>query len=399
MESGLSNNLKSTRNRLGLSQQQLADAAGITRQTIGGIEAGQYAPSAAVALRLAKALGCRVEDLFWLEEDLPTIEARSAGTIPAGTRTRVTLAQVNGQWVAHPLIGLSAFRTEMVPADGLGDPKPGGEQVAVKLLDDPENLLRTVVIAGCTPALSLWARSAERWYPGLRVHWTHANSMAALDSLARGEVHAAGCHLYDPATGEYNTPFVRQALPGRTVILVNLGVWEEGFVVAPGNPKGIRHGADLTRADVVLVNREEGAGSRLLLDTLLSEEGVPVTAVQGYDRVVGSHQEIACAVSAGWADVGVSTAALAAVYGLSFVPLRRVRYDLALLEASLRHEPIRQLFGTLHHRWVRCQLEVLGGYDTSRTGEVVTQISSASPSAGAGAGNGKVAVEVEDWPR
>src|SRR5689334_6786687 len=121
MESGLANNLKATRTRLGLSQQQLAEAAGITRQTIGGIEAGQYAPSATVALRLAKALGCRMEDLFWLEENLPTIGARPAGIVPPGTRTRVTLAQVNGQWVAHPLVGAKAFREEMVPADGLGE--------------------------------------------------------------------------------------------------------------------------------------------------------------------------------------------------------------------------------------------------------------------------------------
>jgi len=373
MDSGLANNLKGIRNRLGLSQQQLADAAGVTRQAIGGIEASHYAPTAAVALRLAKALGCRVEDLFWLQENLPTIEARVAG---AGMRSgaRVALAKVSGEWVAHPLTGARAFREELVPADGLAEPTNGNDRVAVKLLDDPELLARTVVISGCTPALSLWARSAERWHPGLRVHWLHANSMAALGGLARREVHAAGCHLYDASTTEYNAPFVRQVLPGRAVTLINLGVWEEGFLVAQDNPKRLLRVADLARPDVVLINREEGAGSRLLLDSVLRKESLVHSEIRGYTSTVGSHQEVAAAVASGQADIGVSTAAVAALYGLGFVPLQHVRYDLALHSEALHYEPMRQLLGTLHHRWVRSQLEVLGGYDTTQTGEIVAEL-------------------------
>ena len=116
-------------------------------------------------------------------------------------------------------------------------------------------------------------------------------------------------------------------------------------MVRSGNPKGLRCGADLAQSGVRLVNREVGAGSRLLLDTTLASEDVP-------------------------ADVGVSTAALAAIYGLDFVPLRLVRYDLAVLEDSLTEEPVKQLLSTLEHRWVKSQLETLGGYDTSHTGEV-----------------------------
>ncbi len=370
-ESGLRNQLKAVRTRLGRSQQELAAAAGITRQTIGGIEAGLYAPSAAVALRLAKALGCRVEELFWLGEDLPTVQAVPVEPAPPGRPLRVTLAQVGGRWVAHPLSAEKAFRTEMIPADGVAAREGGKDTLSVQLLDDPEALTRTVVLAGCAPALSLWARSAERWHPGLRVHWIHANSTSALLSLARGEVHAAGVHLRDPLTGEDNAPYVRRILAGRAVVLVNLGVWEEGLVVRPGNPERLLRGADLAREGVVLVNREEGAGSRLLLDTLLREDGVEPAGVQGYERVVSTHQGVARAIAAGQADVGVSTASVAATYGLSFVPLRQVRYDLAVLEESLGQEPIRQLLGTLHHRWVRSQLGVLGGYDTTRTGEMV----------------------------
>ena len=369
-EGALSSSLKATRSRLGLSQQQLAEAAGVTRQTIGGIEAGQYAPSALVALRLAKALGCRVEDLFRLEEDLPTVEALAAQGFPQVGSVRVALAQVGGRWVAHPLQGEQAFRTEMVPADGVVGQNIGEGPLTVQLLDAPENLARTVILAGCTPALSLWARSAERWYPGLRVHWIHANSTAALQCLAREEVHAAGLHLCDPETGEQNVPYVRKAIPEGDTVLVTLGVWEEGFLTRPGDPRRLNGGADLAQEGVTLVNREAGAGARQLLDNLLRAERVPTTAIRGYDWAAGSHQEVALAVQAGKADVGVSAASVAAAYGLGFTPLQSVRYDLALRKSSLDLEPVRQLLGTLHHPWVRSQLRLLGGYDTALTGEV-----------------------------
>lgn len=369
-ESGLPNNLKATRTRLGLSQQQLAEAAHITRQTIGGIEAGQYAPSAAVALRLAKALGCRVEELFWLEEDLPTVEVLAAGNIPPGVATRVALAKVGERWTAHPLIGEAAFRAEMIPADGIALAETETGVIRVKLLDEPDSLARNIMLAGCTPTLSLWARSAERWHPGLRVHWKFANSIEALHCLARGEVHAAGIHLFDPRTGDDNARYARNIAGALNLALVHLGTWEEGFVVAPGNPRGISGVRDLAGKKITLVNREEGSGARLLLDRLLEQEGMDIRTVRGAAPIVCSHQEVARAILDGKADVGISAAAVATAYGLDFVPLQQTRYDLVLREESLRLEPMQQLLGTLHHRWIRSQLSVLGGFDTTQTGEI-----------------------------
>jgi putative molybdopterin biosynthesis protein len=377
-ESAPQNNLRGTRVRLGLSQQQVADAAGIARQTVGGIESGQYSASAAVALRLARALGCRVEDLFWLDEDLPQIEAVRAAGLSENRDSRVTLARVGDRWVAHSLEGARAFRTEMVPADGTCAGRSSSGSVTVQLLDEPENLARTVVIAGCTPALSLWARSAERWHPGLRVHWIHANSTDALESLARGEVHAAGVHLIDAETGEFNVPSVRRVVSGSGVILVNLGTWEEGLAVRTGNPLGLCSAADLGKPGVRIVNREEGAGSRVLLDSLLREEGIDGASLAGYERTVAGHEEVARCVFDGQADTGISTAAAAAQYRLDFVPLRSVRFDLAVKREYLGFEPVRQLLGTLHHRWIRSQLKVLGGFDTTLTGETVAEVEAGS---------------------
>ncbi|MHC5769081.1 MAG: substrate-binding domain-containing protein [Nostoc sp.] len=374
-DSDLRNNLKSIRTRLGMSQQDLANIANVTRQTISGVESGLYAPSVAITLRLAKALGCQVEDLFWLERDLPEIEAVLAKPVPNGQQLRVSMARVGGQWIAYPLIGKDAFRQDMIPADGESTSFTGTNKVRVRLLDDNlETLHNTVVIAGCAPVISLWARATERWHPQLRVQYNFANSMAALHSLCKGEAHIAGMHLYDPETGEYNTPFVRDVLAGREAVLITLGVWEEGLLLKSGNPMGIRTVTDLVSGGATIVNREIGSGSRMLLEQTLQKEQIPFDAVQGFDNILKSHQDVAQAVVRGVADAGMSTASVATAFGLGFIPLHQSRYDLVILKEYLEEAPVQQLLSTLGHRMVHSQFEILGGYDISKIGEVVATV-------------------------
>ncbi|MBE9205705.1 helix-turn-helix domain-containing protein [Nostoc sp. LEGE 06077] len=403
-DSDLRNNLKSIRTRLGMSQQDLANIAGVTRQTISGVESGQYAPSVAITLKLAKALGCQVEDLFWLEQDLPEIEAILAKPVTINQPLRVSLARVGGQWIAYPLVGKDAFRQDMTPADGEtvavdgfpgisklllasavarnerhpegeAEKQIGADKVKVRLLDDNlEALHNTVVIAGCSPVISLWARATERWHPQLRVHFTFANSMAALHSLCRGEAHIAGMHLYDPKTGEHNVPFVREVLAGKSAVVITLGLWEEGLLVPSGNPKDWKTLSDLVAAKATIINRETGAGSRMLLERKLQEAQIPFDAVKGFEHIVTSHQDVAQAVAFGLADAGISTASIAATFGLGFIPLHQSRYDLVILKEYLEESPIQQLLSTLGHRMVHSQLEVLGGYDISKIGEVVATV-------------------------
>ncbi|QKD82569.1 helix-turn-helix domain-containing protein [Thermoleptolyngbya sichuanensis A183] len=381
-DSDLCNNLKQIRLRLGMSQQDLAAIAGVSRQTIGGVEAGQYAPSTTVALRLAGALGCQVEDLFWLEQDAVELDAIPIRDFPTDQVTRLSLARVGGQWIAHPLKGGTAFRTEMVPADGEGRYDSTTQMLRVHLLDDLEKLHRTVVIAGCTPALSLWARAAERWHPDLRVHWTLDNSMCALDRLCCGEVHLAGMHLYDAATQDHNVPFVKTALQTQaalqnvSAVVINLGSWEEGLLIQPGNPLHLKTIEDLTRPDVKIVNREAGAGSRQVLERSLQAAGIPPQAVRGFDTLAAGHLEVARAIATGQASAGVSTASVAAAFGLEFIPLHHSRYDLVTLQSYLEEAPVQQLLSTLGHRRVLSQLQTLGGYDTSQTGDILSTVMS-----------------------
>jgi putative molybdopterin biosynthesis protein len=372
-DSSLRNNLKSIRTRLAMSQQDLANLAGVTRQTISGVESGQYAPSVEITLRLAKALGCQVEHLFWLERDLPEIEAILTKPVTDVPQLRVSLARVGGQWIAYPLIGKDAFRQDMIPADGEGQIHQ--DKLRVRLLDDNmDSLYNTVVIAGCSPVISLWARATERWHPQLRVQYNFANSMAALHSLCKGEAHIAGMHLYDPITGEYNIPFVKDALAGREAVIITLGVWEEGLMVKSGNPKGINTLNDLVQMGATIVNREVGSGSRLLLEQTLEKEQIPFHTLQGFDHIITSHQDVAHTIASGLADAGISTASVATAFGLGFIPLRRSRYDLVILKKYLEETPVQQLLSTLGHRLVHSQLEILGGYDISKIGEVVATV-------------------------
>ncbi|MBH8576566.1 helix-turn-helix domain-containing protein [Nostocaceae cyanobacterium CENA369] len=427
-DTSICNNLKAIRNRLGMSQQELANIVGVTRQSIAAVETGQCAPSVAICLRLAKALGCQVEDLFWLEEeDLPKIEAILVGSIPNVQRSQVSLARIGDRWIAYPLLGRDAFRIEMIPSDGevvaasypvvgsdtgtsdsnvgaspvrvdglssksklpLASTKvrnerhPEGEvesqigtnKVLVRLLDDIDKLHNTVAIAGCTPVLSLLARATERWHPQLRVHYRFAHSMAALHSLCRGEVHIAGMHLYDPHTGEHNIPFVRKVLTGKDAVLITLGVWEEGLLVQPGNPMKVKTVSDLVEFGATVVTHEVGSGNRMLLERKFQEEQVPLEAVKRLARIVHNHQEVALSIVSGVADAGISTASIAATFGLGFIPLHSARYDLVILKEYLEEAPVQQFLNILGNRLVRSQLQILGGYDISKTGEVVANIS------------------------
>ncbi len=375
----LCNNLKQIRLRLGMSQQDLAAIAGVSRQTISGVEAGQYAPSTTVALRLARALGCQVEDLFWLNQDAPELEAIPAQDFPREMPLRLSLARVGGRWIAHPLVRENAFRLEMIPADGEAICEADAPTLSVKLLDDPEKLQNTVVLAGCTPALSLWARAAEMWHPNLRVHWTFDNSVSALDRLCRGEVHMAGMHLYDPLTQDHNVSFVQAALRETAAVLINLGSWEEGLLIHPANPLNLKTIHDLNQPHVTIVNREKGSGSRQLLERSLQQADIPFHAVKGFDQIVHGHLEVAQAIATGKATTGVSTASVAKAFGLGFIPLHRARYDLAILKPYLDETPVQQLLSTLGHRRVLSQLAALGGHDTSQTGEIVASIEPLSP--------------------
>ncbi|MDF0675268.1 MAG: substrate-binding domain-containing protein [Nitrospira sp.] len=373
-----SNNLKTVRTKQGFSQGELAKRAGITRQAVSSIESNLYLPTTAVALRLASVLACRVEDLFSLAPVEDIIEGTLIGRLPqAETQTqsiRVKVSTVGKRTIVRPVAGLGEQLSFAVPADGYVTDTPNrfsGTTIRVKLSRDREAIQQEISVAGCDPAIFLAGEHLRRHKDQTTVVGWPMGSMAALQALQRGEVHVAGMHLFDPASGESNVPFLRRSLKGSGYEVVTFATWEEGFMVRRGNPLSIRTTADLAERSVVLVNREEGSGARLLLDQRLRASSVEPTHVQGYDRIVSSHFEVARVIAERQADVGIGIRSAAQLFGLDFIPLQTARYDLVVPKPYLQSHPtLAHLFETIVSGPFRNEIEALGGYDTSETGRV-----------------------------
>jgi molybdate-binding protein/DNA-binding XRE family transcriptional regulator len=367
--------LRAARAQLGISQAELAHRAGVTRQAVSAIESGKAAPTMAVALKLARVLGRRVDDLFRLVDELPSVSAEllDAGDLPADESIRVQVANVGGRIVARPLTGPAGVMLTLPRANGLVRPPLRGARrhpVSIELFADPTSLDSTLVAVGCDPATSLLAEHLRRRHPTVEMVWQGGNSLQALESVGRGEAHLAGTHLLDPETGVYNAPFARRLL-GPKARLVTFAIWEQGLMLAPGNPRGIGHVGELGRADVRIANREDGSGARALLDAELAGAGLKPAQVTGYGTVVRSHLAAAEAVAAGLADAAVGVRAAALALGLAFQPLAQERYDLAIPDRFFELPAVQALLETLTSPLFRLEVEALGGYDVTPMGTIV----------------------------
>ena len=375
----LRNNLKRFRQQAQLSQQKLAGLAGISRQAYAAAESGAATPSTEVALRLARALGTGVDGLFSLAEDSPpAVQAELVGAeetdeaIGRPTPSRRTrLVQVGHRLLARPLLGPVAARHSLVEADGLILSGPvEGNLVEVQPFDAGEVRRPTLVMLGCDPAAALVESELGR--QGIRLVWAEEGSYQALAGLARGEAHVAGCHLKDEASEQYNLSWARRLIPFPCT-LVTFAVWQQGLIVAPGNPKDICGVEDLATPEVTIVNRPAGSGSRSLLDRLLQQSGIPTTEVAGYGQEVGGHLAVASAVASGLVDAGVGVESAASTMGLGFVPLEEERYDLVIPNHFLNQPEVQILLDLLDRPALHRRVEALGGYDVSSMGHAVSQ--------------------------
>ena len=359
-----------------LSQLELAKMVGISRQSLCGLESGRVVPGTDVALRLAQVLNCRLESVFYLNAPLAPLEATMAAgpAMPESASQRVSLADINGRWVAHP-IDPRRSQSFSQAADGLVRVSPRrvrrARTVQVEPLGDLEFARRRLVVMGCAPALGMLAARLGREPAGIQISWVQGSSMAALRALERSEVHVAGLHLCDEATREFNIPFVRRALPGRGMLFVNFASWEQGIVVAAGNPFRIRSAEDLANPKIRLVQREPGAGAHKLLEQALRAKRMPASAVRGSGGVALGHMEVAQAIAMGVADAGIAIRGAALAFGLGFIPLAVERFDLVIPRALATDARVERLVDTLGSTTFRRELDIMGGYMTHESGQQV----------------------------
>jgi molybdate-binding protein/DNA-binding transcriptional regulator YhcF (GntR family) len=199
----------------------------------------------------------------------------------------------------------------------------------------------------------------------------HAGSLGGLIALQEDRAHLAGIHLLDEETGEYNYPYIKRILPGREVAVVHLVYRIQGLMIARGNPKKIGGIADLKRSGITFINRQEGSGTRVLLDIQLRQLGISPREIKGYEREMETHLAVGLNVARGEADAALGIEAAARSCDLDFLPLFRERYDLVIPIASYRSQLLAPLLETVVSEEFKEVVNRVGGYDTSQTGMTV----------------------------
>ncbi len=292
---------------------------------------------------------------------------------------RVAVGKVGGRVLAAPLSRGAGVITSLVQADGITIIPRGsqgleaGTAVQVRLYRPAALIERTLFAIGSHDlTLDLLAQYLSE--AGRRLVSVNVGSLGGLVALRRKEAHLAGSHLLDPETGEYNLKYIREYLPGQPVSVIAWVGREQGLLVRKGNPKEIHSLEDLARPEVAFVNRQRGAGTRVLLDYHLNRIGVAPETIQGYNQEEYTHLAVAAAVSSNRADCGLGVAAAAKALDLDFVPLFSERYDLVIPQEYVSSPLFVPLFDLANEPRFRNAVAALPGYDVSRMGEKVADV-------------------------
>jgi putative molybdopterin biosynthesis protein len=288
---------------------------------------------------------------------------------------RVTLAHVGERLLATPLNRGAGVITSLVRADGLAhiprfsEGVDAGQAVDIMLYRTTAEIEGTLLAMGShDPMLDLLGQYYAASAAGYRLASTNVGSLGGLVALRRREAHVAGIHLFDPESAAYNLPYIRKYLPDVEVQLITFAHREQGLIVAQGNPLGIASLDDLPR--VRYVNRQRGAGTRILLDYELEQRGISADQVSGYDHEEYTHLAVAAAVASGIADCGLGVRNAALAMNLDFVPVTWERYDLVIPQAHLEDPKVRAFMEVLTSDSFKAALGQQAGYDISETGKV-----------------------------
>ena len=319
----------------------------------------------------------------WLglaEPDATTVTAISTRKIvsPIGDDDylRVALARIDDRLQATPLQrGAGAIRS-LAQADGLAhiprfhEGVDRGGELKVALYRPPRLIENTVMIMGShDPMLDLLATHLRLRAADVRLVSVNVGSLGGLIALRRGEAHLAGSHLFDPETASYNMTYLRRYLPDESATLVAFAHREQGLMLPAGNPLGIASVADLR--GLRYVNRQRGAGTRVLFDYLLDQEGIAPDEISGYAREEYTHLAVAAAVADGIGDCGMGLRSAAEAMGLDFIGVTWERYDLVIPERFLDHAGVQALFDVLRDDAFKRDLGAQSGYRSDETGQVV----------------------------
>ena len=291
---------------------------------------------------------------------------------------RVKLGAVGNKIVAIPLPRGAGCITTLTEADGiirvpknLEGIRPH-EPVTAELLRPLSSVNNTIVVVGSHDnTLDVLSNQIRSGHKNLTLSSSHVGSMGGLMAIKKRGCHLAGSHLLDTRDGTYNQSYIRKYLPDIEVKLVNLVMRDQGLIVLPKNPKGIRGIEDLSRKDITFINRQAGSGTRILLDYRLKQMGIDPSDVNGYENEEFTHMSVAVAVQSGTVDVALGIYAAAKALKLDFIPVVTEQYDLVIPEIYFESENIQILLDTIRTPEFKLRVQALGGYSTERTGQVI----------------------------
>ncbi|PID23122.1 hypothetical protein CSV61_01295 [Sporosarcina sp. P3] len=255
--------------------------------------------------------------------------------------------------------------------------KSGGEPATVSSnLETPHTTTaesthdNPIIISGQDLSLDIIASHIEEsgLYRPLR---SFSGSLNSLIKMYQGQADIVSTHLFDGETGEYNLPYIKRLLTGRSYMVVNLLGRKAGLYVQKGNPKHLQNWSDLRQSGIRLVNREKGSGARVLLDEQLQLAGITAPSITGYDDEELNHLAVASRIASGQADVGVGIEKTARLIDVDFIPLIQEQYDLVLIKTA-ENEKLRELLvETLNSASFKEKLATMGGYDLTKTGTIL----------------------------
>ena len=291
---------------------------------------------------------------------------------------RVRMGYVGDRLMASPLSRGSGVVSSFMKADGILEVPQGlegyeaGAEVQVRLLSPLEKLKNTLVVIGShDPLLDEVGDLLHMANHDTYMSSSHVGSMGGIMAIRRGEAHAAGCHLLDTATGEYNVAFLKKYFPKGGVKLVRCVGRQQGLMVAKGNPLNIQTFGDITKPGLRYVNRQKGSGTRILTDYLCKKEGLDTASIYGYDREELTHTSVAAQIVSGSADAGMGIYSAAKLYDLDFSPICIEEYDLMIPDVSWDTPQTARLLEILKSDAFREKILSMGGYTLDNPGEII----------------------------
>lgn len=309
---------------------------------------------------------------------LAVLSKRVVSSLKHREYVRIKLGMVDEKLIATPLSRGAGATMSLVRADGIlviqqnSEGIEAGEEVEIELLKNIAEIKSTIVSIGSHDiAMDIMANLIHHRNSAYSLSSAHVGSLGGIMALRRGEAHIAPIHLLDEASGDYNIEYIRKYLPNIEMVLIKGIKRIQGIMVKKGNPKKIRGFEDLTREDVQFVNRQKGAGTRILLDYKLSLNGISSEKIFGYQREMTTHMAVAAAVESGSADAGLGVMSAAKAMELDFIPVGEEDYDFAVPLRYLKQPMIELFIDILKSEEFARALEALGGYSLESAGEII----------------------------